>query len=76
MIGRSEKTIYNYINAYNKYELDDLIMGQSTRTPHKLTSEQEQKIVQVIASHLPVDFCFPAKHNWNLSIIASFINKE
>ncbi|WP_179871756.1 helix-turn-helix domain-containing protein [Bacillus cereus] len=30
----------------------------------------------MIAFHLPVDVVFPAKHNWTLSIIISFIKRE
>lgn len=37
--------------------------GQSTGAPRKLAPEQEQELVQVIASQLPVDVGFPAKHN-------------
>lgn len=68
LIGRSEKTIYNYVNAYKEKGLDGLIMGQSTGAPRKLTFEQEQELVYVIVSHLPVDVGFTAKHNWTLSI--------
>ncbi|PEN83255.1 hypothetical protein CN553_28030 [Bacillus cereus] len=56
------KTIYNYVNAYKEKELNDLPMGQSMDKPRKLSSEQE--LVQDIASHLPVDVGFPAKHSW------------
>lgn len=76
MIGRSEKTIYNYVNAYEEKGIDGLIMGQSPGAPRKLTSEQEMELVQVISTKLPVDVGFPAKHNWTLAIIASFIEKE
>ncbi|MGQ7171987.1 terminase gpP N-terminus-related DNA-binding protein, partial [Escherichia sp. R-CC3] len=53
MIGRSEKTIYNYVNAYKDKGLNGLLMGQSTGAPRKLAPEQEQELVQVIASQLP-----------------------
>ncbi|MCM3736999.1 IS630 family transposase [Bacillus cytotoxicus] len=76
MVGRSEKTIYNYVNAYKEKGLDGLTMGQSPGAPRKLTSEQEQELVQVIATKLPIDVGFPAKHNWTLAIIASFIKRE
>ena len=48
-------------------------MGQSPGAPRKLTLEQEQELVQVIATKLPIDIDFPAKHNWTLVIVASFI---
>lgn len=76
LIGRTEKTIYNYVNAYEEKGMDGLIMGQSPGAPRKLTPEQEQELVQVISTSLPVDVGFPAKHNWTLAIIASFIKKE
>lgn len=73
MIGRSEKTIYNYVNAYEEKGINGLTMGQSPGAPRKLTLEQEQELVQVIATKLPIDIDFPAKHNWTLVIVASFI---
>jgi transposase len=76
MIGRSEKSIYNYINAYEENGMDGLIMGKSTGAPHKLTPNQEAELVQVIATKLPVDVGFPAKYNWTLQIIASFVERE
>lgn len=76
MIGRSEKTVYNYVNAYKEKGVDGLRMGQSPGAPRKLTPEQEQELVQVVSTKLPVDVGFPAKHNWTLAIIASFIEKE
>ena len=51
-------------------------MGKSPGAPRKLTAEQEQELVQVIAYKVPVDVGFPAKYNWTLAIIASFIEKE
>ncbi|PGS68368.1 hypothetical protein COC69_26850 [Bacillus cereus] len=44
--------------------------------PRKLTPEQEQELVYIIASHLPADVSFTAKHNWTLAIIASFMKRE
>jgi transposase len=76
MIGRSEKTIYNYVNAYEEKGVDGLIMGQSPGAPRKLTPEQEHELAQVIAAKLPIDVGFRAKHNWTLAIIASFIKRE
>ncbi|ANS48317.1 hypothetical protein BT246_29550 [Bacillus thuringiensis] len=64
------------MNAYKEKGLDGLIMGQSTGAPRKLSPEQEQELVQVIASKLPVDVGFLAKYSWTLSIIASFIKRE
>ncbi|MEB9338956.1 helix-turn-helix domain-containing protein, partial [Bacillus cereus] len=58
MIGRSERTIYSYVNAYKAKGLSGLIMGRSTGAPRKLTPEQEQELVQVITCKLPVDVGF------------------
>ncbi len=76
MIGRSKKTIYNYVNAYEEKGLEGLIMGQSPGAPRKLTSEQERELAQVITTQLPVDVGFAAKHNWTLKIIAALIKRE
>ncbi|PEN88352.1 hypothetical protein CN553_23535 [Bacillus cereus] len=34
MIGRSKKTIYNYVNAYKDTGLNGLLMGQSQQENH------------------------------------------
>lgn len=76
IVGRSQKTIYNYINAYREKGIDGLVRGHSPGAPRKLSPEQEQELVQVIATKLPVDVGFTAKFNWTLKIIAAFIERE
>lgn len=76
VIGRSDKTVYNYVKAYQQGGLDGLIMGVSPGAPRKLTLEQEQELVHTIIHSLPVDVGFPARHNWTLALIASFIESK
>jgi len=76
MIGRSEKTIYNYVNAYKEKGLNGLVIGQSPGAPRKLSPEQEQELVGVIASKRPNDVGLVAKRTWTLALITAFIKRE
>ena len=76
IVGRSRKTIYSYINAYEEKGIEGLVRHASPGAPRKLTPTQEQELVQVIATKLPVDVGFPAKFNWTLAIVAAFIERE
>lgn len=76
MVGRSSKTIYNYINAYKDKGLDGLVRHHSPGAPRKLSPEQEQELVQIIATQLPVNVGFHTKYNWTLAIIATLIERK
>lgn len=76
IVGRSRKTIYSYIQAYEEKGIDGLVRNASPGAPRKLTAVQEQELVQVIVTKRPVDVGFPAKFNWTLAIVAAFIERE
>lgn len=76
IIGRSEKTVYNYINAYMEHGIDGLDMRYSPGAPRKLEAHQEQELVYIIEHQLPVDVGFEATYNGTLAIIASLIEKK
>lgn len=63
IVGRSRKTIYCYITAYKEKGIEGLVRNALPDAPRKLTATQEQELVQVIATKLPVDVGFPAKFN-------------
>lgn len=66
IIGRSKKTIYNYIHAYAQRGLDGLEMKYSPGAPRRLTPEQEKELALIIEHQLPVDVGFEAKYNGRL----------
>lgn len=72
----SEKTIYNYINAYKSNGLEGLIPGVSPGRPRHLTEEQEQEVYDAIVNKMPVDFDFPAEKNWTSLFIRDLIKKK
>lgn len=76
IVLRSTKTVSTYIQAYRKNGLDSLVMGHSTGAPRKLTEQQEQELVQVIAYQTPHDVGYDNHYNWTLAIMADFIEKE
>jgi transposase len=76
IVGRSEKSLYNYFKAYKEKGIEGLVMGVSTGAPRKLAPEQEKELVKMIVDHLPVDLGFPARHNWTLALIVSLIERE
>lgn len=76
MTSRSHKTVYNYINAFKEKGIDGLTLGKPTGAPRKLSTTQEQELVQVIVNKLPSDIGFPNKNRWTLAIIKSFIENE
>lgn len=75
-IGCSEKTIYNYVNAYKSNGLVGLIPGESPGRPRLLTEEQEQELYEAIVNKQPVDFDFPAEMNWTSFLIRDWIKQE
>ena len=76
IIGRSEKTVYNYVNSYNEHEIEGLKPGKAHGASYKLTPQQRAELVQVIVDQLPTDVGFSAKFNWTLAIIVTYIERE
>lgn len=76
IVLRFTKTVSTYIKAYRGNGLDGLMMGHSIGAPRKLTEQQEQELVQVIAYHPPHDVGYDNHYNWTLAIMSDFIEKE
>ncbi len=76
IIGRSKKTIYNYIHAYTQHGLDGLEMKHSPGAPRRLTRDQEKELALIIEHQLPVDVGFKTKYNWTLAIVAELIQQK
>ncbi len=74
--GRCVETISHYSQSYKKEGLKGLDLNHSPGAPRKLTEDQEQQLVQIVAYKQPVDVGFPAKYNWTLSLIVAFIKRE
>ncbi|MBB5324206.1 transposase [Anoxybacillus tepidamans] len=76
IIGRSEKTIYNYVNTYTQHGSDGLDMKYSPGAPRKLIPHQEKELAHIIEHQLPIDVGFEAKYNWTLAIITELIQRK
>lgn len=66
-------TVGKYINNYNKYGLDGLILGHSTGAPRLLNSEQEKAIVETISNNTPDEVGFIARKNWTIELIRQWV---
>ena len=75
-LGCSEKTVYNYVNAYKVNGLAGLVPGESPGRPRHLTEEQEQEVYDTIVNQMPVDVDFPAEMNWTSFLIRDWIEQE
>lgn len=73
---RLKDTVKEYVRTYRKHGLEGLIMKFSTGAPVRLTKEQQSQLKQTIIDSLPHEVGFPAKFNWTLEIIASYIHRE
>jgi len=76
ILNRSDKTIRNYLHAYEKEGLAGLAMRFSPGPNQRLTKEQRELLKQVIVNRVPADVGFTAKFNWTLQIIADYIERE
>jgi putative transposase len=70
-------TVSLYIKKYKVGGINGLIERKySPGTPRYLTSEQEERLVEVITEHTPDEVGFPPRKNWNLSIIREWIKRN
>jgi transposase len=76
ILKRTSKTIGTYIRSYQKHGLDGLTMKFSTGKPPRLTTEQQAQLKQAINDFQPHECGFPAKFNWTLELIRSYILRE
>lgn len=61
ILGRSEKTVSNYILAYKKHGIEGVTMKFSSGKPPRLTEEQQEQLKQAIITHVPHEVGFTAK---------------
>ena len=54
-IGRSEKTVYNYVNSYKQHGIEGLKPGKAPGASYKLIPQQREELVQIIVNQLPAD---------------------
>lgn len=76
IIGRTSRTVYNYIKAYRNSGFEGLTMTKPSGRPKRLSDEQEQELKELILTKAPVDVGFPAEFNWTASLIGKWIEKE
>jgi transposase len=76
IIGRNEKTVSEYIRAYQKDGIDGLQMNHSPGAPRRLTSGQEEQFKLTVVEHLPHEAGFPSKFNWTLNLMGEYIKRE
>ena len=55
IIGRSEKTVYNYVNSYKQHGIEGLKPGKAPGGSYKLIPQQREELVQIIVTQLPAD---------------------
>ena len=55
IIGRSEKTVYNYANSYKQDGIEGLKPGKAPGASYKLIPQQREELVQIIVNQLPAD---------------------
>ncbi|KOY18092.1 IS630 family transposase [Paenibacillus xylanivorans] len=76
IIGRNEKTVSQYIRAYQTDGIDGLQMNHSPGAPRRLTFEQEEQFKRMVVEHLPHEAGFPSKFNWTLHLTGEYIKRE
>ncbi|MGL5749304.1 MAG: IS630 family transposase [Paraclostridium sp.] len=62
----------NYIKKYHEGGLSALEIKYSPGAPRKMTSEQEEKLVEIVTGNIPEDYMC----NWTIAIIQELIKKE
>jgi len=76
IIARSTSTVYNYINAYLKAGLKGLRPKYYPGRPCFLNEEQQQKVYDTVAYHVPKDVGFPIEMNWTAPLVKKWIEQE
>lgn len=71
-----EHTVGTYVNAYKANGIAGLSMGKSTGAKRHLTSEQEQKLFEVITTQTPEQVGFPYRMNWDSNIARQWVKNN
>jgi transposase len=74
-IGRTEKTVSQYIRAYQTHGLPGLKLNHSPGAPSRLTPEQQQQFKQTVVEKLPCEVGFTSKFNWTLHLMGEYITR-
>ena len=75
-IQRSVATVRNYISSYIQGGLEALDLRHSPGRPRRLTPDQEQQLLTVVATMTPQDVGFPAEMNWSSPLVRRYIQNE
>lgn len=73
--GISERTVYNYIAAYQRNGIEGLVPRKKSGAPHKLTEKQEAELKDVIINQYPSDCGFPIDYNWTSDLLCQYVNQ-
>ena len=76
VLGRSITTITHYVDAFRQGGLAGLVAGVSPGRPTKLTSDQEQQLLDVVVHQHPADVGFPAEMNWTGPLVQAWIKQQ
>lgn len=76
IVGLCQHTVGTYVNAYKAKGLEGLTMGKSTGAPKFLTSEQEQKLFEVITTKTPDQVGIPNRKNWDSHIACQWVKEN
>ena len=76
MEGLEPHAVGNYIKKYTENGLEGLEMKHSPGVKRKLTTEQEEKIVEIVITKTPDKVGFEGRKNWTIEIIMQWVINE
>lgn len=76
MEGLEPHAVGNYIKKYIEKGLEGLEMKHSPGAKRKLTTEQEEKIVEIVTTKTPDQVGFEGRKNWTIEIIRQWVINE
>jgi transposase len=76
IVGITKTSVTRIHQLYRKEGLSAIPDKPREGRPPKLTSEQKEKIKEMILTKTPVEVGFPAEFNWTAGLIAKFIKRE
>lgn len=76
IIGRSNLTIGTYIKRYQAAGIAGLEISYSPGAPRRLTSEQEERIYEVVVHYTPAELGIKSEMNWTAPLLREWIYRE
>ena len=76
MEGLETNAVGNYIKKYTENGLEGLEMKHSPGVKRKLTTEQEEKIVEIVTTKTPDQVGFEVEKNWTIEFIRQWVINE